>query len=495
MGKAKLIGSVLLSSIIVTGLVFSSIVPMTGASFVDTEQSTDNLLRCWISSTWLQTTQADFNAGVLNQVDTSSSPGDVKLAARSDWYSTSWTRRCPTTITNNTGATLSEYQVKVAVSYDSDMRGDFADIRFTNNDGTTLLPYWIQSYVASTSATFLVKVPSIPSGTKTIYMYYGNPVASSASDGWNTFEFFDDFSGGLGKWTIDTENTDKVYISTSAGNPSPSLRHDPDSSQTKNSYFDTRLITKDYKILNGIIEYEVYLAGTPRIIHQLGWRVQSLNFENGYCWRVQTATADGGHLRFTGKASWSPFGTAFNYVSANTWHTVKEIVSGSTYTGYVDGGSAYSGTDSTKITADYLVSHVHGVSLTASSYVLVDNVRVRKYASPEPTASLGSEEGMYVSSSTIASQVLDTGAAGTTWDELSWNETLESGTNITFEVRASDTVFLKDDATPGWIDLGLANSPITAGLPSKRYMQWRPTLTTSDTSKTPTLHEVTITYY
>jgi len=212
MGKAKLIGSVLLSSIIVTGLVFSSIVPMTGASFVDTEQSTDNLLRCWISSTWLQTTQADFNAGVLNQVDTSSSPGDVKLAARSDWYSTSWTRRCPTTITNNTGATLSEYQVKVAVSYDSDMRGDFADIRFTNNDGTTLLPYWIQSYVASTSATFLVKVPSIPSGTKTIYMYYGNPVASSASDGWNTFEFFDDFSGGLGKWTIDTENTDKVYI-------------------------------------------------------------------------------------------------------------------------------------------------------------------------------------------------------------------------------------------------------------------------------------------
>jgi hypothetical protein len=196
----------------------------------------------------------------------------------------------------------------------------------------------------------------------------------------------------LGQWTIDAENTDKVYISAGAGNPSPSLRHDPDSSQTKNSYFDTRLITNDYRMLDGIIEYEVYLAGTRRIIHQLGWRVQSLNFENGYCWRLQTATADGGHLRFTGIASWSTFGTAFNYVSPNTWHSVKEVVLGSTYTGYVNGGSAYSGTDSTKPTEDYLVSHVHGVSLDAGSYALVDNIRVRQYASPEPTASVGTEE-------------------------------------------------------------------------------------------------------
>ena len=479
---------VLLASL--TAVLLAGNVGVTSGSLLDREGSGGNSLQAWTSILWTQTAQADFNAGVLNQVDASSSPGDVKLAVRSDWYNTAWSRRAPVTI-NNPASGLTDYQVRVQVAYDSDMQADFDDTRFTASNGTALLSYWRQSYTLGVSALFWVKVPSLPSGSSTVYLYYGNAGVGSSDSGDSTFDFFDDFSGGLGKWTIDTENTDKVYISTGAGNPSPSLRHDPDSSQTKNGYFDTRLITKDYKILNGIIEYEVYLAGTPRIIHQLGWRVQSLNFENGYCWRLQTATADGGHLRFTGRASWSTFGTAFNYVSANTWHSVKEIVSGSTYTGYVDGGSAYVGTDSTKLTADYLVSHVHGVSLDASSYVLVDNVRVRKYASAEPTTSAGLEENMYVSSGTIASQVLDAVVSGARWDALFWDRTLPTGTNITFEVRASDALFAKNDSSPTWTAVG-GTSPVTSGLPSGRYKQWRATLSTSDTSKTPILLEARV---
>ena len=101
----------------------------------------------------------------------------------------------------------------------------------------------------------------------------------------------------------------------------------------------------------------------------------------------------------------------------------------------------------------------------------------------------------YASLGTIASQVLDTGVAGASWESLFWDETLPSSTNITFEVRANDTLFAKGDAMPDWTDLGPANSPITSGLPSGRYMQWRATLTTSDTSETPTLHEVRVYYY
>jgi hypothetical protein len=471
-----------------------SLAGVTRGSFMDLENSSGNSYQAWASNCWVQTTQADFDAGVLNQVETSDL-GDVKLAARSGWYNSSWNRRCPVNITNS-GAALSNYQVRVSLSYDPAMRSDFADIRFTDSSGVNLLSYWMQSYVASTSAVFWVKVPSVPSGAGTIYVYFGNPAAGSASDGWNTFDFFDDFSNGLGQWTVDAENTDTVYISTDAGSPSPSLRQDPDSSQTKNSYYDTRLITNTYKILDGIIEYDVYLAGSARIIHQLGWRVPSLNFENGYCWRVQTSTSDGGHLKFTGKASWSTFGTAFGPVSANTWHTVKEVVNGSTYTGYVDGGVAYSGTDATKLTADYLVSHVHGVSLTSSSYVLVDNIRVRQYASTEPTIALGSPEFMYALSGSIASPVWDTGVPGDRWDALFWDVTLASGTGITFEVRASDSPFAAD--TPGatlpWISLG-GTSPVTSGLPPGQYMQWRALLTTSDPSRTPVLLEVRVYHY
>ena len=100
----------------------------------------------------------------------------------------------------------------------------------------------------------------------------------------------------------------------------------------------------------------------------------------------------------------------------------------------------------------------------------------------------------YAAAGTIASQVLDTGIAGAKWDALFWDETLPSNTDVTFEVRASDTAFTKDAATPSWTFAG-GTSPVTSGLPAGRYLQWRATLTTSDTSKTPTLHEVTIEYY
>jgi len=64
------------------------------------------------------------------------------------------------------------------------MRSDCGDIRFTDSDATTLLNYWIESGCNSASTKIWVKVPSIPaSSTKTIYVYYGNPSATSASNG------------------------------------------------------------------------------------------------------------------------------------------------------------------------------------------------------------------------------------------------------------------------------------------------------------------------
>jgi hypothetical protein len=97
-------------------------------------------------------------------------------------------------------------------------------------------------------------------------------------------------------------------------------------------------------------------------------------------------------------------------------------------------------------------------------------------------------------SGTIASQVLDSGVAGARWDALFWDETLQSSTNVTIQMRASDTSFAKGDATPLWISVGEA-SPLVSGLPSGRYKQWQATLTASDTSRTPSLNEVRVYYH
>jgi hypothetical protein len=105
--------------------------------------------------------------------------------------------------TLNYNATLSndlnDYQILITIDTASlisqgKLKNDCSDIRFLDSDDKTLLNYWIESDCNTTNTKIWVKVPFIPSlTTKTIYVYYGNPSATSLSNGDNTFIFFDDF--------------------------------------------------------------------------------------------------------------------------------------------------------------------------------------------------------------------------------------------------------------------------------------------------------------
>lgn len=322
----------------------------------------------------------------------------------SSWWNSNWQYRKQLSISGKNGG----YQMKIIigntsggnVTCNSHARSNFGDIRFVSySDNSTELSFWLKNYTAGTQATFWVNNSR---NDTSIWLYYGNRNASTTSNGDNTFYFFDDFSNGLSKWVMDSWNTDSIYINQSQGNSAPALRHNPDNSIPANrTYQDTRIRTA-YKILNGIIEYDVYLAGTPRIIHQFGWRANGLSWTNGYCWRLQNSADDGGFFEFSAPATWTQIGTAFPVVSTGTWYHVKINVSGSTYSTKITpsapaGDSARSVTDATKTTADYLVSHVHGVSMDSGNYVLVDNVFVRKYWATPPTwNSFGSEQTGYV---------------------------------------------------------------------------------------------------
>ena len=98
-------------------------------------------------------------------------------------------------------------------------RSDFGDIRFTDSDGVTLLPYWVEDKVDSNYAKVWVKVPSIPASPSqaTIYIYYGNSSATSASNGNNTFVLFDDFDTlDTNKWDVNTLNGGSASVSGGA---------------------------------------------------------------------------------------------------------------------------------------------------------------------------------------------------------------------------------------------------------------------------------------
>lgn len=124
--------------------------------------------------------------------------------------------------------------------------------------------------------------------------------------------------------------------------------------------------------------------------------------------------------------------------------------------------------------------HTHTVDVT--SYDSVSNL--------PPYIDVIFAKALYCSSGIIASEVEDTGYDGSEWAELQWDASLPGGTGITFEVRASDTSFTKDDTVISWVSVG-GTSPIASGLPSGRYKQWRAVLTPNGASTdTPILQEV-----
>jgi len=104
---------------------------------------------------------------------------------------------------SNSGSAMSDYQVLVnltSANFPTNAQTIGADIRFTDASSNEL-NYWNESWdYANRNAKIWVNVTSIPSGSTTIRMWYGNPSATSASNGNYAFIFFDDFSGT----TIDT---------------------------------------------------------------------------------------------------------------------------------------------------------------------------------------------------------------------------------------------------------------------------------------------------
>jgi hypothetical protein len=97
------------------------------------------------------------------------------------WLDPSFTRMKTITITNSGQETISSYVVNLTVLYESDMHNKFYDLRFTNSVGSQH-SYCVIKKIDGVFADVLVKIPTLPPGETTIYMFYGNPTASSQSN-------------------------------------------------------------------------------------------------------------------------------------------------------------------------------------------------------------------------------------------------------------------------------------------------------------------------
>jgi hypothetical protein len=299
-----------------------------------------------------------------------------------------WNYRKPITISNS-GSALTDYQVNVTVDTASlisagKMRTDCGDIRFTDSDRTTQLNYWLESGCNTASTKIWVKVPSIAAGSKTIYVYYGNPSAASASNATNTMLWYDDFDDKtVGQvpsgWTT-SGGTWAVSTDTSVSGTN-SLK------QTRRTTFgpNPHIYVSSVSIDNVSIEAKIRLNGRS----QMGVLARRTSSNTFYFWEIELDDQRITLMRFVSGSSTTL--ATFSYsVSANQWYKLRLDVVGNSLKGYLDDIIRASATD-TRITAPGNVGVHDNIYLDTSPHY-VDDFIVRKLASPEPTTSVGNEE-------------------------------------------------------------------------------------------------------
>ena len=278
--------------------------------------------------------------------------------------------------TGNSNA-LSDYQQKVVLdssNFDfSKAKSDGGDIRFLDSDDSTPLSYWIENWDSSgQTATVWVKVPSIPASSNyTIYMYFGNASATSESNGTSTFEFFDDFE------TFDSTDWEKEGGTlTNVTDPASSGRGQVLKFDGGGSWYAFRKTT--YTFTDGVIEFEFYRAAGNYL--QFCFRISALGSKTLYEYEAQY-DGDLDFQKFVNGPETIDMNVQPAGITDSTWHKGKITASGSNFTYWVDGTKWITQTDT-----DISSGNLGGRCKTV---MYLNDVRVHKYTSPEPTTSVG----------------------------------------------------------------------------------------------------------
>jgi len=287
-------------------------------------------------------------------------------------------------ITELSGNTLTDYQIKIEIGAGDPIwkhaRSAGEDIRFCYYPEENMIPYWIEKFdPVAEEAIIWVKVPSIPANSEIeIYMYYGNPEVASASDGFATFLFFDDFEDGvISPWstygTVSEANS-LLTLGTSAGE-NAWVEYDISDMNSGIIEYKARAFTSDTWI-NFVATFSKTTGGT-----------KTANFNAVGADEIRIVINPYGTHTILAKTS--------QVLDTDTWYLVRIIRNGDYASVKVYDAQwnfINSATDS-DTGADDVISGITFIDLGVNkAYSQFDWYRIRKYASPEPSVSVGAEE-------------------------------------------------------------------------------------------------------
>jgi hypothetical protein len=122
-----------------------------------------------------------FSSFIISLVILTNLSMTFSLAEDPAWWNNDWAYREQITIVNVGSTTLTNFPAYVKVPYRDGMQTNYADLRFTNTEGTILLDYEIESYDAA-YANLWIRIPELKVPNVSIWMYYGNLNSVSAQN-------------------------------------------------------------------------------------------------------------------------------------------------------------------------------------------------------------------------------------------------------------------------------------------------------------------------
>ena len=406
--------------------------------------------------TWTQTTQAEFESGTLYQVDTSSSPGDVKLVASG---------------TSN---------------YAYALRG-----RNSNNFWRYDVSSNSWSYMANTPANVKYGGALAYDGGNYIYAFRGNSTSfwryDISTNSWTTLT---SAPGTVKEGGALTYNNGYVYA-LQGNNTKNFWRYDVSANSWSSMASTNNYVKEGGALTNdgGNYVYAFQCIGT-----NIFWRYDI----SADSWTLMAAapgdvgygaalTYDGSGYIYALRGKYTKNFWRYD-ISADSW-TTKASTPADVQWG---GALAYDG-------GDYVYALRGRYTKDFWRYDISANSWASKANTPSSVAYGGALTmgGMpYYGSGTLESSSHDTGYTAD-FGTISWTDTAPIGTSVKFQIATNNDnatwSFKGPDGTAGTYYTTGSGQTIWSGHDGDRYIRYKAYLDTTDTVKTPILHDISIT--
>ena len=345
---------------------------------------------------------------IRTEQDTYGANRDVNLTRGvNEWWNSSFRYRKEINITEYSGKNLSGYSVKIVVDTrtlieEGKMQGYCNDTRIVYYNRTSgeswLIPHWIEQGCNTTSTKIWARVPYMAeNSTSTVYLYYGNKHAKTVQNGSETFEFFDDFTGGLSKWgqlslavydyndTAPIDNGSVMHIGTLAGDGVAKV--------------DSKYIYRRDVVIRMLLLDPLDGSSPTSPDADVGMLARSANdtARNGIGSEHDTDTGGTGGFHFFGGATGS---VDPDPMQANRWEWEEFIIWGTDPLNHRGKHWFYNETEpndyaliATSVTSTS--TGLVGIS-TASGHAYIDVFIVRNWTEPEPNVTAIGDEEEYI---------------------------------------------------------------------------------------------------